>query len=198
VQPPPLKTSLSALGTLLARLPSGSSALDFARFRVRNAVTALQQLAAHWPAESPVDYRANLDASVTLLDHAISARDIDHLVAILEALGDDLEVKLEHCKRSGGKLGGSVVVSVRTVEGDHESRNWQVFYMPKVFEAMGGVAPDRFPRLSSPTSETLVPGRYVMWVRDASNRTGEKTTIKVGEGRKALPLDLSVPAGAPR
>jgi hypothetical protein len=197
-QPPPLKTSLSALRNMLVRVPSAPASLSFAQFRVKNAVTKLQQLAAHWPAESPVDYRANLAASVTLLDRAIAEPSVDHLTAVLEALGDDLEVKLEHCTKSGGKLGGSVIVSVRTVEGDHESRNWQVFYLPKVFEAMGGVTPDRFPKLSSPTSETLVPGRYVMWVRDANNRTSERISVKVGEGKKELPLDLTVPAGPAR
>jgi len=67
-----------------------------------------------------------------------------------------------------------------------------------VFEAMGGVTPDRFPKLSSPTSETLVPGRYVMWVRDADNRTSERISVKVGEGKKELPLDLTVPSGPAR
>ena len=110
----------------------------------------------------------------------------------------DLEVKLEHCTRSGGKLGGSVVVNVRTVQGGQEIRNWQVFYLPKLFDAIGGTTPDRFPKLSSPTSETLVPGRYVMWVRDTnSDRSGDRTTVKVGEGKKELLLDLSVPVSVP-
>ena len=198
LQPPPLTTSLTAFSNLLTRVPSAPVTLTFAQFRVKNAVTKLQLLAAHWPAQSPVDYRTNLAASVTLLDRAIAAQRVDRLTAVLEALGDDLEVKLEHCTKSGGTLGGSVVVSVRTVEGDHESRNWQVLYLPKVFEAMGGVTPDRFPKLSSPTSETLVPGRYVMWVRDADNRTSERISVKVGEGKKELPLDLTVPSGPAR
>ena len=197
-QPLPLKTSLAALSDLLTRVPSTPPTLAFAQFRVKNAVTKLQMLAAHWPAQSPVDYRANLAASVTLLDRAMATQPVDRLTAVLEALGDDLEVKLEHCTKSGGKLGGSVIVSVRTVEGGHESRNWEVLYLPKVFEAMGGVTPDRFPRLSSPTSETLVPGRYVMWVRDANNRTSERISVKVGEGKKALPIDLTVPPGPAR
>jgi len=199
VQPPSLRTSLNALGASLSRVPNAPVALDFARFRVRSALSRLQQLAANWPAESPLDYRTNMSTSVTLLDRALAARDTARLIAVLQALGDDLEVKLEHCTKSGGKLGGSVVVSVRTVQGGHEIRNWQVFYLPKIFDAIGGTTPDRFPKLSSPTSETLVPGRYVMWVRDTnSDRTSDKTTVKVGEGKKELLLDLSVPVGSPR
>ena len=78
-------------------------------------------------------------------------------------------------------------------------RNWQVFYLPRVLEAVTGAAPDRFPQLSSPTRETLVPGRYVMWAKDpSSERAGEKAVVKVGEGKKELLLDLPVPAGVSR
>ena len=55
-----------------------------------------------------------------------------------------LETKLEHCNLSGGKLGGLVVVRVRTVAGAQESRRWQVFYMPRVFEAAANASPDLF------------------------------------------------------
>ena len=199
VQPPSLTTSLNALGASLSHVPNTPAAMTFAAFRVRSALSKLQQLAANWPAESPLDYRTNMSTSVTLLDRALAAQDSARLIAVLQALGDDLEVKLEHCTKSGGKLGGSVVVSVRTVQSGQEIRNWQVFYLPKVFDAVGGTTPDRFPKLSSPTSETLVPGRYVMWVRDTtSDRMSDKTTIKVGEGKKELLLDLSVPVGSPR
>ena len=98
------------------------------------------------------------------------------LAATLAAVSDDLEVKLEHCTANGGRLGGSVVVRVRTLRAGTESRSWQVFYMPRVFEAASNASPDLFPQLSSPTEETLVPGRYVMWVRDpATSRLGERT-----------------------
>jgi hypothetical protein len=72
-----------------------------------------------------------------------------------------------------------------------------VFYMPRVFEAARSATPDLFPQLSSPTQETLVPGRYVMWARDpVTSRVGERTVVKVGEGRKELLVDLPVPAAA--
>ena len=195
---PSVKTSLNALTVMLARTPSAPTALSFAKFRVKNVLDKLVQLSARWPAESPADYRANLDASVRAFERELSASDPAQLTAFLESLGDDLEVKLEHCTKSGGTLGGSVLVNVRTLDGDHESRNWQVFYMPKIFEAAGSTTPDRFPRLSSPTSETLVPGRYVVWGRDSANHTTERVTVKVGEGRKELPLELLVPSGVAR
>jgi hypothetical protein len=196
---PPVQQSLDKLNALLARVPNASLSANFAEWRVRVVVSKLRTLSANWPLQSPADYRANLDGSVRAMEQAVTVRDPDRLTAILEALADDLEVKLEHCNQSGGKLGGSVIVRVRTVQDGQEIRNWQVFYLPKVLEAIGADSADRFPQLSSPTNETLVPGRYVMWLQDPSTRrVSDRTIVKVGEGKAELQLDLPVPAGPPR
>ena len=195
--PPPspqVKASLSTLATVLARVPPASPSVRTAQRRANTALSQLQALSAKWPAESPDDYRDNLSGDVAALEAALKAGTAESLAATLESVAEDLEIKLEHCNLSGGKLGGSVIVRVRTVAGAEESRRWQVFYMPRVFEAATNASPDLFPQLSSPTEETLVPGRYVMWVRDpATARLGERTVVKVGEGRKELLLDLPVP-----
>jgi ankyrin repeat protein len=169
-QSPQVKASLSTLAAVLARVP-----------------------------HSPDDYRDNLAGDVSALEAALKVGDVEGLAATLQSVAEDLEVKLEHCTKSGGKLGGSVVVHVRTLQGSEETRSWQVFYMPKVFEAATNASPNLFPQLSSPTEETLVPGRYVMWARDpATARLGERTVVNVGEGRKELLLDLPVPPALPR
>jgi len=192
---PQVKASLSTLAAVLARIPPGSSpAVRTAQRRANTALSQLQALSAKWPANSPDDYRDSLSGDVLALEAALKAGTTDSLAATVQSVAEDLEVKLEHCNLSGGKLGGSVVVRVRTVAGAEESRRWQVFYMPRVFEAAANASPDLFPQLSSPTEDTLVPGRYVMWVRDpATARLGERTVIKVGEGRKELLIDLPVP-----
>ena len=88
---------------------------------------------------------------------------------------------------------------VRTLQGSEERRSWQVFYIPRIFEAAANASPDLFPRLSSPTEDALVPGRYVMWVRDpVTARLGERTLVRVGAGMKELLLDLPVPPVLPR
>ena len=48
---------------------------------------------------------------------------------------------------------------VRTLQGGIERRSWQVFYMPRVFEAASNATPDLFPQLSSPTEEIAGPGQ---------------------------------------
>ena len=196
---PQVKASLATLGTVLGRVPPASAAVQAAQRRANAALSRLQALSAKWPAESPDDYRDNLAGYIAALESALKSGNAETLAATVAAVAEDLEVKLEHCTKSGGRLGGSVVVRVRTVQGGTESRSWQVFYMPRVFEAASNATPDLFPQLSSPTEETLVPGRYVMWVRDpATARLGERTVVKVGEGRKELLLDLPVPAALPR
>jgi hypothetical protein len=195
---PPLKASLSDLKGLIAQV-SSTPQLRIERIRADVAVSRLLGLSAKWPAESPADYRVNLARDAAALRAALQAGDRLKLASTLEAVADDLEVKLEHCTKSGGKLGGSVLVRVRTVLGGAEARNWQVFYLPKVLEALGGASPDVFPRLSSPTDETLVPGRYVMWVRQPDgDRVSGRTVVKVGEGKSELLLDLTVPADTRR
>jgi hypothetical protein len=199
VEAPPVKSSLQALEALLSRIPPASGPIRVAHRRASAALGRLRALSAAWPAESPEDYRQNLAMDVASLESALGSGDADALGSTLQAVAEDLEVKLEHCTRSGGKLGGSVAVRVRTVQGVQEARSWQVFYLPKVFEASPTATPDLFPQLSSPTEELLVPGRYIMWVRNpATARLGERTVVKVGEGRKELIVDLPVPPDAPQ
>lgn len=198
-QSPQVTSSLRALADVLSRIPPASDPMRLAQQRATNVLSQLQKLSASWPASSPEDYRDSLAGDVSALEAALKIGDVVSLTATLQSVADDLEVKLEHCTKSGGKLGGSVIVRVRTLQGSEEIKSWQVFYLPRVFEAAANASPDLFPQLSSPTEEALVPGRYVMWVRDpASARLGERTVVKVGEGRKELLLDLPVPAALPR
>ncbi len=199
VQAPQVKASLNALEGVLSRVPPASPSVREAQRRANTVLSQLQALAAKWPADSPEDYRVNLSGDVAALEAALRGGGVETLAATLQSIAEDLEIKLEHCTRSGGKLGGSVTVRVRTVQGSDEIKSWQVFYMPRVFEVVANASPDLFPQLSSPTQETLVPGRYVMWVRDPTTaRLGERTVVKVGEGKKELLLDLPVPAALPR
>jgi ankyrin repeat protein len=197
--PPAIAASLRALDAALDRIPPASAGLRAARQRTAGVLSQLVALSARWPAESPADYRANMAESVRVLEAAIAAGDPADITSTVAAIGDDLEVKLEHCQRSGGRLGGSVSVLVRTVGLGREITSWQVFYLPKIFERATQASPDLFPQLSSPTKELLVPGRYIMWARDpATSRVSERTLVKVGEGRKELIVDLPVPADATR
>jgi hypothetical protein len=191
---PPISTTLEGYHAALSRVPPSSDSIGAVLRRATAALTALRNLSSRWPADSPEDYRRNLFRNLRWLEAAIDKGDPNVLESTLEAAAEDLEVKLEHCTKSGGRLGGSVIVRVRTVHGDAEAKSWQVFYLPKILELSDSATPDMFPQLSSPTEETLVPGRYVMWVRQpGTTKTGDRVVVRVGEGRKELLLDLPVP-----
>lgn len=195
---PAITDSLQALAAALARVPASNGALRRLQRSTSATVDRLLKLSAAWPAQSPADYRTSVAALVTQLDGVLARGDPKLLSDALQALNEDLEAKLEHCVQSGGRLGGSVMVSVRTLRTGAEQTNWQVFYIPRMLEASPTASPDLFPQLSSPTRDTLVPGRYVMWVRNpASARVGERTIVKIGEGRKEMAVDLPVPADVP-
>jgi ankyrin repeat protein len=193
--PPPVTASLQSLDALLAKAAPSTAPGRAALKRAAAALAQLRSLSAAWPAESPEDYRINLAADVAALSASLASGDQQILRQSLEAIAEDLEAKLEHCQKSGGRLGGSVLVRVRTVQAGQEAARWQVFYMPRIFEVSPNAVPDLFPQLSSPTEELIVPGRYLMWVRNpATSAVGERTVVKVGEGRKELMVDLPVPA----
>ena len=192
--PPSIPETLRRIDALLTKAAPDGNLRDAHR-RAAAALSELRTLSANWPSDSPEDYRASLEAESMLLDAALERKDPAVLREALLALADDLEAKLEHCRKSGGRLGGSVLVRVRTVQAGTEAPRWQVFYMPKIFEVAPSATPDLFPQLSSPTEDLLVPGRYLMWVRNpATNTVGERTVVKVGEGRKELIVDLPVPS----
>lgn len=193
---PEVSVSLRALDAALARAAEARPSRA-AHQRASAALTGLLKLSTRWPASSPQDYRVSLAGHVRSLDRAIEAKDRARLDTTLQSLAEDLEAKLEHCLASGGRLGGSVIVRVRTLQGGQEAGSWQVFYMPKVFEVSPTASPDLFPQLSSPTDERLVPGRYLMWLRNpGTGAVGERTVVKIGEGRQELMIDLPVPGGA--
>jgi len=192
--PPSIPETLRTIDALLTKAAPAGNVRDAHR-RATAALSELRTLSANWPSDSPEDYRASLEAEGALLGAAVERKDPGVLREALLALADDLEAKLEHCRKSGGRLGGSVLVRVRTVQAGTEAPRWQVFYMPKIFEVAPSATPDLFPQLSSPTDDLLVPGRYLMWVRNpATNTVGERTVVKVGEGRKELIVDLPVPS----
>lgn len=202
VDPPSVAKSLEALDVLVARyvatLPTSNPNISppggAVAARARTALATLRELSKKWPAQSPLDYRVNLDRTVRQLQLTLEGADQARASEALESLAEDLEAKLEHCLKSGGKLGGSVTVRVRTVRLGQEVANWQIFYLPRLLDTAGGVTADRFPQLSSPTQERIVPGRYVMWSTDpASGRVSAKTIVKIGEGRQDLTIDLTVP-----
>lgn len=195
---PSVRDSLARLGSQLDAIESETPAVAAARTRAQRVLAELTQLSTAWPAESPDAYRRSLATLVDALAQAAGAAEAETRATVIDALADDLEVKLGHCQASGGRLGGSVRVDVRTRDARHEARDWQVLYLPRILALSPTATPMVFPQLSSPTDTLVVPGRYVLWARNPfTGQTGERLTVSVGGGRTALAVELPVPTATP-
>lgn len=106
----------------------------------------------------------------------------------LEAVVQDLKVKADHCRLSPKGWDGLVTVVVNTKNGTNVVHGFEVWFVCK------GWAKDqskwkRFSKVSSPTSETLAPGVYLMRLR----ADGDAVPVEVGgDGKESKEVDLLV------
>ena len=138
------------------------------------------------PAQVSIEYVRSLQQLAELMR-------LDRRATVMDDVAEELEAKVEHCRRLGIDMGGSVVLHVNTRRGKETVGDWQVFYLLKVYEHVKGAAPIVFPSLSTPTQTALEPGRYWIWARDPSTgRTSERALLRV-VGRAELNVDLPIP-----
>lgn len=160
--------------------------------RAHASLAALRDQADRlWKPSQPVSrsYLADLAATLWAVHQAGSAAEP---AVLLNSVADDLDAKLEHCRKTNTGLGGKVHLRVRTMKGASEVKNWRVFYLPKIFEDQTGGEP--FPAYSSPTEFPLSPGRYVVWAKNpATGVQGERSIVRLGGGRTAEELQIPVP-----
>jgi hypothetical protein len=155
--------------------------------RIEEAVTWMDGRAAMTnPAEVSPEYLRSLQHLAELLR-------TNRSTAVINDVAEELEAKVEHCRRLGVDMGGLVLLNVNTRRGAQTIADWQVLYLLKVYEHVKGAAPTAFPSLSTPTQTALEPGRYWLWARDpATGRTSERALVRV-LGRTQLQVDLPVP-----
>jgi hypothetical protein len=138
------------------------------------------------PADISPEYVRTLQRAAALL----TERPTKDVIADVTA---ELEAKVDHCKKLGTGMGGSVLLQVSTRHGSRTVSDWQVFYLLKIYERVSAAAPVTFPTLSTPTETRLDPGRYWLWARDpTTGRTSERALVRVA-GQTALRVDLPVP-----
>jgi hypothetical protein len=113
------------------------------------------------------------------------------LLGALTELEDDLRIKAVHCAQTKGGIGDTVLLKIHTKRNNSEVRGWQILYVPKI-NSDPNAFPDTFPRISSPTTAKLVPGRYFVWAKKG-NTLSPKTMLKVGDSGSDVEWDLPVP-----
>jgi hypothetical protein len=192
-QPPQVVASLRTLLPMIERAEVTALTARDAKLRATRTVQTLLSLSISWPAQSPADYRAHMAKAVRLFELALADGDQEHVDLMMLSLADDLDIKLEHCRMNGGRLGGPILVRVRALRGGLEINDLEVLFLPSLQHA-NGAPPERFPHVGGTAKMALVPGRYLIWLKDAERGVvGEPTPIKVGEGRRQLDLDLLAP-----
>jgi len=192
---PDARETLFALRDRLQSMPRKLSAPD-ARKLAASSLVDVNTMVRGWTPESkiPPEYSASLKLPLRLLDFALQCEEEGPAFSALRAAADDLHIKAEHCRKTGVGPGEMVKVVIHTRNGIREQRNLEVFYIPKLLEAVKDTQPDQFPKVSSPTIHLLPPGRYVMWTREPQSKMiGARTLISIGDGDRTVEQTLPVP-----
>ncbi len=181
------QVSASDLAGALADLTSSVNALPMS-LRSTRLLTAVEWLNSRSvKADLGVmsrDYVASLSRAAGLLRKQPGAEAVEDVTS-------ELEAKVEHCRKLGVGMGGSVLVKVNTRRGLGTVSGLEVLYLLK-FDDWLRTPARNFARMSSPTEMTIDPGRYWVWARDPANgTTSDRVLIQVA-GQKEVTIDLAV------
>jgi hypothetical protein len=175
-----VQAAVSMLAQSTAAVPEGLRTA-----RLAAATQWLQNNAAKTRAENVTpEYSRSLARAAEVLRTRQTADAVEDVTR-------ELEAKVEHCRRLGVGMGGSVLLSVNTRRGGGVVGDWQVLYLLK-FDEWLKTPPRTFPRVSSPTEMNVEPGRYWVWARDpATGTTSDRVLVEVA-GQPQLLLDIPV------
>lgn len=141
--------------------PGQSQLLENVTYRRAEFQSALRWLlAARIPEQVPVSLVRGLRADFAVLRSPGSPAKSKEIAV------DDLILKGTFCRNSPEGLGASVTISVQTLLKEAEKKGWEVVYKTAVEAQSDAIPPTAFPLPSSPTSERLTAGRFVVWARD--------------------------------
>lgn len=112
--------------------------------------------------------------------------------AVVDDVTSELEAKVEHCRRLGIGMGGTVGLKVSTSRGVTTVGGMDVLYLLK-FDEWLKMPPRSFPGRTSPAAASVPPGNYWFWARDpATGRIGERKLVPIA-GQKEFTIDLAAP-----
>ena len=144
-EPTPPETTVR-LQAALRRIVTAGHRLNAAgglRSRVALASEWLLVRSAGNPDVSP-DYIAELERAADVLESRSRQPEL------LEDVAKDLELKTAHCRQLGIGMGGRIRLLVNTRRTGQAVNNWQVFYLPKIFQNAPGVSPESHSRVEQP------------------------------------------------
>jgi hypothetical protein len=143
----------------------------------------------------PVEYEASIEESTSQIE-AIRRKDkiTPHDVRLLEEINEDVRIKRMHAEARPNAPFESIKVTVHTKKNGQEMGVYQIWWVKYAYRD----DPSKyktFDKFSSPSSQPLPPGRYLMWTKatDGSQVTGEKTPKEFGDGSGEIDTDLIAP-----
>jgi hypothetical protein len=198
---PPLGEVSEALGRsvrVLARRLSAAGA--DANGLAAGVIDSLDVLERSWQpgSGSPewiAEWAGNLHLMQTALDEAMLRPDIRGAIAELNTLQIDLRAKAEHCLRNPkGGLGGPVKVLVHTVAANQPLPGLAVCWKPAIMAARKEACFRDFSSPTSPAEASMVPGIYLISVRDpqSGKHNTRPATLEIGFGRSEFPITIPV------
>ena len=110
-----------------------------------------------------------------------------------EDVASELEAKVDHCRKLGIGMGGTVTLRVNTLRSGKPVPNLRVQALLKIHERDERAAPLISDRVSSPADVTLAPGRYWLWSLDEATGARSERVLKTVSGQKELLFDLIIP-----
>jgi len=163
-------------------------------FSAMRSVTWLRNQTNAWIPRSLDDGR-EMRLSIERMTRAMrSAPDLEKKTTLLQQISDDLEDKVEFCRREGLTSRRRVNVVTKR-EGLTEVKGLQVLYLEKFLESDPKATPQQFRGFSSPAADELVPGRYVFWAKEPgrNGKSAERKDGRVSVDSPQGPIEVLAP-----
>ena len=193
-QKSPLRTALSALASEIAPFTRDPQPLRQAALDATNWVRWLQEATEAWKPASVDDGRP---MRVAIERMVLAMRGAPNDAArrdLLPPIENDLEDKVAYCRKHG--LSSTSRVTVVTKRGAvAEVSGLEVLFLEKFLENDPRAVPRQFRGFSSPATDELVPGRYVIWAREPapSRKEGQRKESRVSVQGPASPIEVLAP-----
>lgn len=160
---------------------------------VPRARTAIRFLEDKWMSDSkrsdvPHGYVDSLRADSDVLRAASEKQQLNASdVALVQDAIVDLEIKEAHCKAPNIEWAELVQQTVSTLKSGKPASGYEVWYAPRGWAGNANYW-QRFSKLSTPTSQALAPGVYMIRAK-----AGKEVPMRVGgTGEKTGKFDLAV------
>ena len=128
-----------------------------------------------------------------LLESLTEKREVESALIQLREVKSSLELKVKFAKSSKGNSLRLIQLLVKTVQGQNEVNNYEVWY---VLRGWADVQDKyrRFDDLSSPAIKNMPAGNYLIWIQVSGKIVTERTPITLGDdGNSKRRITLSVP-----